>query len=69
MINYLNLEPSAGLRVDANVSSKVLVNNKEVGQTPIQKEDFKAGEYLVELKSDKGSWQGMSGLTLERSLL
>lgn len=58
LIDYLDLEPKAGLRVDANISSKVFVNSKEVGQTPLQKEDFEAGEYLVELKNDKGEWQG-----------
>ncbi len=58
LVDYLQLEPKAGLRVDANISSKVLVNNQEVGQTPFQKEDFEQGEYLVELKNDKSSWQG-----------
>ncbi len=58
LIKYLNLEPKAGLRVDANIPSTVTVNNQQLGKTPFQKEDFLVGEYLVELKNDKGSWQG-----------
>ena|SRR5258708_3419446 len=64
----------AGIRVDASQKSKVIVNHQQVGETPFQNEDFKAGEYLIELKSEQeatGSatqaffWQGYVKKKLE----
>jgi hypothetical protein len=66
LINYLNLQPKAGIRIEANKGAEVLVNRKAVGQTPYQDENLDVGEYLVEVNPDQqeasasglSSWQG-----------
>lgn len=61
----LKFEQRAGLRVEASKKSKILINNKEVGETPFQDENLIEGEYLIDLQplSDATaaatvSWQG-----------
>lgn len=55
----------AGVRVESTIKSKVFLNGKEAGQTPLQLENLDEGEYLVRLDpiaeataSSKTSWQG-----------
>lgn len=69
LIAALGLTPKAGIRVTSDQKAKVLVDNKEVGNTPYQDENLKEGEYLVVLKNDpEGSesgkilWQGYAKL-------
>ncbi|MBI2011430.1 PEGA domain-containing protein [Candidatus Daviesbacteria bacterium] len=59
----IGIKSRAGLRVEALPESSVLVNNQELGKTPLQKEDYTPGEYLITIKNDKGSWQGYVKLT------
>lgn len=62
--DFFNLTPRSGLRVESNKKAKILVNNKEVGNTPYQDENLSEGDYLVALKLDEStssanlSWQG-----------
>lgn len=58
LIEALHLQPKAGVRVEANEVAKVFLNQVEVGETPYQQENLNPEEYLIELKSNKGSWQG-----------
>ncbi len=55
---FLGLKDRAGVRIDANNTAQVLINNQPVGQTPFQKEDLTAGEQLITLKTDTATWQG-----------
>lgn len=71
----LGLRPRAGIRVEANLKSKVFIcqkvtsnpcdiENSEVGVTPYQDESLTEGEYLVRVKSEEGNktWQGYINL-------
>lgn len=66
LVQRLGLQGRAGLKIDSNPKSKVLVNNKDVGFTPYQDENLTEGEYLVTLESQdasasgqlKNAWQG-----------
>ncbi len=58
LIEYLNLQPKAGLLVESNPTADVYINDNPFGKTPFQKEDLVAGEYLIELKGDQVSWRG-----------
>lgn len=58
----------AGIRVEANSSVKVWLNDAEVGNAPFQDDNLKPGDYLVTLKADEATssaqtlWQGYSKL-------
>ncbi len=60
----LGLIARSGLRVEASQPAKVLLNNKEVGVTPFQSDEFTEGEYLLSLLPSQDnppsnfSWQG-----------
>lgn len=61
----LGVTSRAGLRVEANKSAAVSINDKQVGEAPYQDEDLTAGEYLISIKSPgegsgsaELSWQG-----------
>lgn len=58
----LGLEPRAGLRVEASQEAKVFIDQKEVGKTPFQGEDFSPGDHLVSMQVDSSNWQGYVGL-------
>lgn len=49
---FLNLKERAGLRVESNPKSKIFINEKEVGVSPYQEENFSEGEFLVSLKDE-----------------
>ena len=55
---FLGFEPRAGIRVQANQEAKVLIDQKDVGKTPFQGEDFTPGDHLVSMQVDNSSWQG-----------
>ena len=64
LIKSLGLEPRSGLRVESNKKAKVLINNKDMGNTPYQDENLTEGEVLVSLKNEESTgsgevaWQG-----------
>lgn len=58
ILQFLESNNRSGIRVDTNPAATVLIDKTEVGKTPIQKEDLKKGDRLVEVKSDQGVWQG-----------
>lgn len=58
MSKFLGLEPRAGIRVQANQEAKVSIDQKDVGKTPFQGEDFIPGDHLVSLQADNSRWQG-----------
>ncbi len=62
LVSYLGLEPRAGIRVESEKEAEVLLNGKKVGKTPFEDSNLKPGEYLVQLKSDSGSWKGYVSL-------
>jgi uncharacterized protein YgiM (DUF1202 family) len=53
LINYLNLQPKAGIQIESNSKSEVIINGEAVGETPYQNENLNVGEFLVELKPDQ----------------
>lgn len=63
LLGLLGLEQKSGLRVDANKTAEVILDNKSLGNTPFQKEDLVPGEHSVKLQSDSGSWSGFITLT------
>lgn len=58
ILQIIDSNNRAGIRVDANPAATVLIDNIELGKTPVQKEDLKQGDHLVQVKVDTGSWQG-----------
>ncbi len=58
LVKFLKLQPRAGVRVEASPKARVILDGKELGETPFQDEGLTAGEYLIQLKSGSGSWQG-----------
>lgn len=62
LISALGLEPRAGIRVESQPEASVSLNGKEVGKTPFENSNLKPREYLVQIKSDKGSWRGYVNL-------
>lgn len=64
LAKYLGTNERAGIRVESNIDSKVLIDNKEVGKTPFQDENLSIGEHLIELSANQATvssqvnWQG-----------
>jgi hypothetical protein len=64
IVDTFNLKPRAGLRVDSTPASKVLLNGKEVGNTPYLDQNLKEGAYQLELDttddqaSGSATWKG-----------
>ena len=63
LMEVLGIKERAGLRIEANKGVKVVINDKEVGETPFQNEDLEVGEYHILLKDSESSssatlWQG-----------
>lgn len=61
--DLLGIKERAGLRVESNPSSTVLVDGVEVGKTPFESDQMKTGYSLVELKAvgeggGELSWKG-----------
>lgn len=63
LLDVLFSQNKAGLRITAVPEAVIFINGVEVGQTPYQDENLKAGEYKVELKANGGHWQGIVKLT------
>jgi hypothetical protein len=49
LMDYIGSNQRAGLRIEANKKSQVLINGELVGETPFQNENLKTGEYLITL--------------------
>lgn len=69
LVQRLGLQGRAGVKIDSTPKTKVLINDKEVGETPFQDEQLSKGEFLISLKnlsevsssatsSGKVLWQG-----------
>lgn len=63
LVEFLKLQPRVGIRIEANPKARVVLEGKDLGETPFQDENLTAGEYLIKLESDSGSWQGYVKLT------
>lgn len=64
----LGVNSKAGIRIESNKKSQVLINSNAVGETPYQDENLVPGDYLIDLKdseataSAKSLWQGYAKL-------
>lgn len=58
LLQFLNIEAKSGIRIESNPPAAVFINNQEVGKTSYQQEGLSVGDYLIELRSEKGSWKG-----------
>lgn len=63
----LGIKPRSGLRVEANLPSKVILGEKDLGTTPLMSENLVEGEYLITLiptettpdaTASASSWKG-----------
>lgn len=58
----------AGIRVEANTSAKVFLNNEDKGPAPFQDDNLKPGDYLITLKENEAAdpagvlWEGYAPL-------
>lgn len=64
LVQKMGLQGRAGIKVDANLKTKVFINNREVGVTPFQDENLSEGEVLVALQkiNEASSSAGQSAL-------
>lgn len=53
----------AGIKITAMPEAEVLIDDREVGNTPYENDNLVAGEYRVRLLSGQSSWQGWVKLT------
>ncbi len=49
LASFLGLSAHTGIKVDANVGSKVVIDGSEVGKTPYQDESYSVGDHLIEV--------------------
>ncbi len=60
LVDSLGLRPRAGLWVESVGQAQILLNGKDLGQTPLKNTDLKEGEYQLDLKESSASafWKG-----------
>lgn len=51
--------PKSGLKIISMPEAEVFLDEKEMGSTPYENNDLKAGEYQIKLKAGENLWQGM----------
>lgn len=51
--------PKSGLKIISIPEAEVFLNEKEMGRTPYENNDLKAGEYQIKLKAGENLWQGI----------
>jgi len=49
----------SGLQISSTPEADVFIDGKEMGRTPYENKDLKAGEYQIKLKAGENLWQGI----------